>query len=198
MFTGIVETSARVVSAKEAKKALRLVLRPLKKIKGVDIGESIAVNGVCLTVVKRTASTVAFDVIPETLRCSNLGRVVPGSHVNIERSLKYGDRLHGHYVLGHAEGTGKILRITKRGKDVEFLIAVDAKLRKYIAAKGCISLDGISLTVGRVTRGAFSVYLIPHTIRITNLRFRKTGDIVNIETDILLRHRRLTQKVLWV
>ncbi|MBF0254714.1 MAG: riboflavin synthase [Candidatus Omnitrophica bacterium] len=190
MFTGIIETSALVVSAKETPMSTRLTVRPKRRLGGVRIGESIATNGVCLTVVQKTASSFSFDVIAETLRKSNLGDLKHGSLVNLERSLVYGQRLHGHYVLGHAEGTGRIGAIRRGKKDVEFFIKVPARLLKHIPPKGCVAVDGISLTVGRVTRTGFSVYLIPHTIAITNLHTRKPGDRINIETDILVRARK--------
>ena len=166
---------------------MQLTLDPQKKLRGVRMGESIAVNGVCLTVVKKGQKSFAFDVIPETFRRSNLSQIRSGTSVNLERSLKYGDRVSGHYVLGHIEGTGRIQKITRVRNDVEFRISLPKKLKRFLIPKGCIAVDGISLTVGQVTDRSFNVYLIPHTLQGTNLKERKTGDPVNLETDILLR-----------
>ena len=187
MFTGIIETTAKIKSIKKTRNAVQLTLDPQKKLRGVRMGESIAVNGVCLTVVKKGQKSFAFDVIPETFRRSNLSQIRSGTSVNLERSLKYGDRVSGHYVLGHIEGTGRIQKITRVRNDVEFRISLPKKLKRFLIPKGCIAVDGISLTVGQVTDRSFNVYLIPHTLQGTNLKERKTGDPVNLETDILLR-----------
>ena len=190
MFTGIIETTGQVKSVKKNRKSMRLTVVPKKKLPRVKMGESIAVNGVCLTVVTKNSRALSFDVVPETFRRSNLAQARRESHVNLERSLKYGDRISGHYVLGHVEATGRLERTRRLKREVAFRISFPKKLKRRIIPKGCIAVDGISLTVGEVAKNSFTVYLVPHTIRMTNLKDRKAGDRLNLETDILLKNRK--------
>lgn len=187
MFSGIVETTGRLLKKDKKPRGLRLQVKARAKMGSLKVGQSIAVNGVCLTVVGRTGKLVSFDVVPETVRCSNLGDLAVGDRVNLERSLRYGDPMDGHYVLGHAEGTGEIARIDKRGGEVRMGIRFPSRLGRTIISKGSIAVDGVSLTVASIRSGLFEVCLVPHTLRVTNFRDRRIGDHVNLETDILLK-----------
>jgi len=194
MFTGIIETTGKVTRIAKARRAVRFVIRPKKQLRRVQIGESICVNGVCLTVVHKSPVSISFDVIRETFRKSNFIQIEIGDEVNLERALKLGDRLSGHYVMGHIEGTGKITRINKTKKEVEFQVTYPTKLRRYFIPKGCIAMDGISLTIGEVRKTSFSIYLIPHTLKMTNLKSQKVGDLINLETDIFLKTKKSRKK----
>jgi riboflavin synthase len=187
MFTGIIETLGLVQSAHTTARGCRLKLKPAKPLRGVKLGESIAVNGVCLTVAKLSAAGLEFDVIRETLRLTNLGHLKAGDSVNLERALKYGDRLSGHYVMGHVEAKAKVLGVEKGSKETEIRIELPASIGRWIVLKGCVAVDGISLTVSRRAQRGFSVHIIPHTWAETTLKDLKTGSRVNLETDILLK-----------
>jgi len=155
---------------------------------GVKLGDSIAVNGVCLTVVSWDASSFTVDVMPQTYRHSNLSELAPGSPVNLERAMMAGGRFGGHMVQGHADGTGVIRAVTPDANAVVFTIAPhDSRLLRAIVPQGSVTLDGISLTVANVDREAsqFTVSIIPHTLRMTALQHKRRGDTVNIENDIL-------------
>lgn len=187
MFTGIVQTLGTVVSSVSRAKGIRLALKPARPLRGLKIGESIAVNGVCLTLVRSAKGRVEFDVIPETLRLTNLKQLKAGDRVNLERALRHGDRLSGHYVLGHVEAKAKILDISKTKRQTEVRIELPKKISRRVLLKGCIAIDGISLTVSRRSPKAFSVHVIPHSWTATNLKFRKPGDRVNLESDSYLK-----------
>lgn len=194
MFTGIVETTGKIVSVSKTQAGLRLALRPRKRLGRLKLGESVAVNGVCLTLAalsrgsrqKAGGQALLFDVVPETLKLSNLGRLTAGAAVNLERSLRYGDRLGGHLVLGHVEGTGRIKALKTGAGEVRMTVAFPAHLRRRILPKGCVALDGASLTVARLGRSDLDVCLVPHTLKSTNFGGKRKGDILNIETDMLL------------
>ena len=156
-----------------------------KQVKGLKIGQSVALNGVCLTATKLTKSKCIFEMIEETTKKTDLGNLKVGGIVNIERSLKAGDRLEGHFVLGHVDGVAIIKKIIKKPKEVQVYFEVPKNLAKYVVKKGSIAVDGISLTVVDIKKTLASVSLIPHTIEITNFHTKKIGDKVNIETDIL-------------
>ena len=156
-----------------------------KYAKGLKIGQRVAINGVCLSATKISGKKCVFEMIDETTKKTDLGNVKAGSVVNIERSLKVGDRLEGHFVLGHIDGVATITKIEKKPKEVKFWFKVPKKLVKYIVKKGSIALDGISLTVVDIKKDLASVCLIPHTIKVTNFKSKKIGDKLNIETDIL-------------
>lgn len=156
-----------------------------KHTKGLKIGQSVALNGVCLTVTKLSTPNCVFEMIEETTKKTDLGNLKPGSIVNIERSLKAGDRLEGHFVLGHVDGVGIIKKILKKPKEVQVWFEIPKNLTKYVVKKGSIAVDGISLTVVDVKKNLASVCLIPHTIEVTNFQTKKIGDKLNIETDIL-------------
>ncbi|OGI59485.1 riboflavin synthase subunit alpha [Candidatus Nomurabacteria bacterium RIFCSPHIGHO2_02_FULL_37_45] len=192
MFTGIISKTAKVKNVKHASGGLSLeISNSLKKIK---IGESISVNGVCSTV-KKIGKNVIFEYMPETLRLSNLDSLQKDDTVNIEQSLKFGDNLDGHIMLGHVDGAGKIVSIKKEGNSSVFEIEIPAQnFRKYLAYKGSVAVEGISLTVAKVLKNSFIVKIIPHTLRNTNLKYKKKGDIVNLEFDILAKYANANKK----
>jgi riboflavin synthase len=188
MFTGIVEGIGKVKKiSKDTKNrsAVQMLVDLGKHGKGLKIGQSVALNGVCLTVTKLSKTGCTFEMIEETTKKTDLGNLKPGGIVNIERSLKAGDRLEGHFVLGHVDGVGIIKKIQKKPKEVQIWFEVPKNLSKYVVKKGSIAMDGISLTVVDIKNNLASVCLIPHTIQVTNFKTKNIGDKVNIETDIL-------------
>ena len=188
MFTGIVEGMGKVIQIRRATKnrsAYQMAVDLGKHAKGLKIGQSVALNGVCLSVTKISKNTCNFEMIGETIKKTDLGNLKKGGKVNIERSLKVGDRMEGHFVLGHVDGVAKILKIEKKPKEVKVWFEIPKKLVKYVVKKGSIALDGISLTVVDVNKNKASVCLIPHTMKVTNFNSKKIGDKINIETDIL-------------
>jgi riboflavin synthase len=156
-----------------------------KNSKGLKLGQSVALNGVCLTVTGIDKSKCDFEMIEETTKKTDLGNLRVGGIVNIERSLRVGERLEGHFVLGHVDGVGVIKKIEKKPKEVQIWFEVPKNLARFVVQKGSIAIDGISLTVVDVKKNLASVCLIPHTIDVTNFSTRKIGDKINIETDIL-------------
>ena len=188
MFTGIVEGIGKVKKISKATKnrsAIQMIVDLGKHGKGLKTGQSVALNGVCLTVTKLSKTHCTFEMIDETTKKTDLGNLKPGGIVNIERSLKVGDRLEGHFVLGHVDGVGIIKKIQKKPKEVIIWFEVPKNLSKYVVKKGSIAIDGISLTVVEIKNNLASVCLIPHTIQVTNFKTKNIGDKVNIETDIL-------------
>ena len=188
MFTGIVEGIGKVERISKNTKnrsAIQLTVNLGKYAKGLKIGQSVALNGVCLTATKLSKSNCIFEMIEETTKKTDLGNLKPGSIVNIERSLKTGDRLEGHFVLGHVDGVGIIKKIQNKSKEVQIWFEIPKILSKYVVKKGSIAVDGISLTVVDVKKNLASVCLIPHTIEVTNFKTKNVGDKLNIETDIL-------------
>jgi riboflavin synthase len=188
MFTGIVEGIGKIKKISKATKnrsAIQMVVNLGKYGKGLKKGQSVALNGVCLTVTKLSKTDCTFEMIDETTKKTDLGNLKPGGIVNIERSLKAGDRLEGHFVLGHVDGVGIIKKIQKKPKEVQVWFEVPKSLSKFIVKKGSIAMDGISLTVVDIKNNLASICLIPHTIEVTNFKTKNIGDKVNIETDIL-------------
>jgi len=188
MFTGIVEgigTVNKISKITKNRSAIEMTIDLGKQVKGLKIGQSVALNGVCLTATKISKSKCIFEMIEETTKKTDLGNLKVGGVVNIERSLKAGDRLEGHFVLGHVDGVAIIKKILKKPKEVQVYFEVPKSLAKYIVKKGSITIDGISLTVVDIKKTLAYVSLIPHTIEITNFHTKKVGDKVNIETDIL-------------
>ena len=188
MFTGIVEgigTVNKISKITKNRSAIEMTIDLGKQVKGLKIGQSVALNGVCLIATKLSKSKCIFEMIEETTKKTDLGNLKVGGVVNIERSLKAGDRLEGHFVLGHVDGVGVIKKIVKKPKEVQVYFEVPKSLAKYVVKKGSIAIDGISLTVVDIKKTLASVSLIPHTIEITNFHTKKVGDKVNIETDIL-------------
>ena len=188
MFTGIITGTGKIQKIDNTTKnrsAIKLKVDLGKNSKGLMIGQSVALNGVCLSVTKISKNICSFEMIDETMKKTDLGNLKVGSLINIERSLKIGERLEGHFVLGHVDGVATITKIEKKQKEVKIWFRIPKKLAKYIVQKGSIALDGISLTLVDVKKDLASVCLIPHTIKITNFRTKKIGDKLNIETDIL-------------
>jgi len=188
MFTGIIEGLGNIVKIDKKtgnRSAAKMAIGLGQIAKGLKIGDSVAVNGACLTAIKISKGISEFEMIGETMKKTNLGSLERGDKVNVERSLKVGERLEGHFVLGHVDGVGIISKIEKQPNQVQIWIKVPTKLSKYIIQKGSVTVDGISLTVVDKGKDNFSVSIIPHTIKITNMSYKKIGDKVNIETDIL-------------
>ena len=188
MFTGIVEGIGKVKKISKATKnrrSVQMIVDLGKHGKGLKIGQSVALNGVCLTVTKLSKTGCTFEMIEETTKKTDLGNLKPGGIVNIERSLKAGDRLEGHFVLGHVDGVGIIKKVQKKPKEVQIWFEIPKNLSKYVVKKGSIAMYGISLTVVEIKNNLASVCLIPHTIQVTNFKTKNIGDKVNIETDIL-------------
>lgn len=185
MFTGIVEETGVVERLDNSPSGCRLYIGASVVLDGTKIGDSIAVNGVCLTVTDMTKNSFAADVMPETLRRSSLGSLHSGSRVNLERAMAADGRFGGHIVSGHIDGTGKISGKKPEGNAVVVTIAADRDILRYIVEKGSIAIDGISLTVTRVSSTDFSVSLIPHTAKETTLLSKRAGEIVNLENDII-------------
>ena len=188
MFTGIIQGVGKIEKINQNTKnrsAFQMTVDLGKHAKGLKVGQSVALNGVCLSATKISKNKCDFEMIDETIKQTDLGNLVSGDKVNIERSLKIGDRMEGHFVLGHVDGVGIIKKIEKKPKEIKVWFEVPKKLVKFVVKKGSIAIDGISLTVVDVTKNNASVCLIPHTIKITNFQSKKVGDKINIETDIL-------------
>jgi riboflavin synthase len=187
MFTGIVTGMARVISASKSRSGAETIIRVrLGKLgRGLKKGDSVCINGACLTATKLSKGEAEFEMVSETIRRTNLGQTRPGEMVNVERSLRIGDRLEGHFVLGHVDGIGIIEDIEKASSETTIWIKVDKELIKSVVPKGSIAVDGVSLTLVGVKDNRVSVSLIPHTLKVTTLGMKHIGDQVNIETDIL-------------
>ncbi|MBT60056.1 MAG: riboflavin synthase [Euryarchaeota archaeon] len=182
MFTGIVQGTGQVLSIEQKQSVSSLSIR-LPNTAGLQIGASVAVNGVCLTATLVEQSTAVFDVIPETLERTTLGDLEINDKVNIERSLKFGDEIGGHLLSGHIMGAGIVRSKLQNGEGMDFSIMVAPEMQKYVMEKGYIAIDGISLTIGSVENGCFSLHIIPETLRITTLGAKQVGDAVNLEID---------------
>jgi riboflavin synthase len=185
MFTGIVEEAGRVLQICAGKQSTELTIRAFNTGPSLRAGNSVAVNGACLTVVSSRRGVLKFDVLNETLQRTNLEFVRRDSLVNLERPLRADARLDGHFVLGHVDDRGKVRRFERDGKDHVLEIEAPPSVMRYIVEKGSIAVDGISLTVASVSRNWFRVWIIPHTREATNLQTRGTGDRVNLEADII-------------
>ncbi|HOC31280.1 MAG TPA: riboflavin synthase [Armatimonadota bacterium] len=185
MFSGIIEELGRVRSITPVGEALRLCVTAAEVSQGVKVSDSVAVNGVCLTVTDVSPQTVSFDVIPETLSKTSLGQLEPGSPVNLERALCVGDRLGGHFVQGHVDATGEVINVYTEGEWYMITVRAPEEVRPYLIPHGSISMDGVSLTVARLSGDEFTVALIPHTLKLTNLGDKKPGDLVNLEGDMI-------------
>jgi len=194
MFTGLVEGTGRVVALlapEGVARSLMIDAGPLAE--GVQNGDSVALNGCCLTVTSSEGTRLGFDLLEETQARTNLRDVKPGVVVNLERALPAHGRYGGHFVTGHIDATGVIRRWEQTGRDYELRIGIEPAHGVYLVPKGCIAVDGISLTVADVGRDEFSVWIIPHTRSVTALRERAVGDLVNLEFDLLAKY---TEKIL--
>jgi riboflavin synthase len=195
MFTGIVEEAAAVISLERGGAGARLSVLAERVSKGAAIGESVAVNGCCLTIAELDGPELRFDLLAETLRVTNLGECAVGSSVNLERALPADGRLGGHFVQGHIDCTAEVLAFEPSGADHRLEIALPTEFARYVILKGSIAVNGISLTVAELKPSSFAVWLIPHTIAVTNLSGVRAGDRVNLEFDLLAKYlERLLQK----
>jgi riboflavin synthase len=185
LFTGIIEEIGKIMNISKGVNSAAITITAEKVLKDVKLGDSIAVNGVCLTVTSFMQNKFTVDVMPETIRSSNLKDLKKGSSVNLERALALGERLGGHIVSGHIDGVGKIVSIKKEDIATWITIEADDEILKYVVLKGSITLDGISLTVAALNEKSFSVSLIPHTKGETTLPEKKSGEEVNVECDLI-------------
>ena len=185
MFTGIIEEVGTVQSVRKGAHSAVLVVKAATVLEGLQVGDSIATNGVCLTVTAFDAASFSADVMHETLNRSSLGSLAPGSPVNLERAMPADGRFGGHIVSGHIDGTGRVQRITADDNAIWYTIGASSALLRYVVEKGSVALDGISLTVASVAPDGFSVSVIPHTQAATNLASKQVGSLINIETDII-------------
>lgn len=188
MFTGIIEEVGIVLEARRQHSNNYLQIQADEVLKGTRPGDSIAVNGVCLTVVKLDKSSLTMDVMPETYRKTTLESLRPGARVNLERAMIFNGRYGGHFVSGHVDCTGEVLMKKQEENAVLLKIKAPAEAMRYIVAKGSIAVEGISLTVAVVEEGSFWVSLIPHTYNNTNLHHKRKGEQVNLETDLLAKY----------
>ena len=187
MFTGLVEALGMVVFLVEKGEQARLCIA-IPFSGELALGDSVAVNGCCLTVAEISGTDISFYVLAQTLRVTSLGKLAAGSVVNLERALRVGDRLGGHFVQGHVDGTGVILSLEENGQDHVVEVSLTAEIQRLCVGKGSIAIDGISLTIAEL-KGASAVFWItPHTFSHTNLRDAKAGDTVNLEADMLAKH----------
>lgn len=188
MFTGLVEETGELLSLERSSTGARLTVRAPLVTQDVHIGDSVAVNGCCLTVTVHEGQTLSFDLLAETLARTNLGTLTPGAPVNLERALAAHARLGGHFVQGHIDTTSPLISFEQVQADYRLEIALPREFARYVAFKGSIAIDGISLTVAEVHDASFVVWIIPHTFAVTNLRSKKAGDLVNLEFDLLAKY----------
>lgn len=185
MFTGLIEDSGKIKGTRKGERSLVLTIKTGLPVRTMKLGASVAVNGACLTVVKRARGEFTVDVSPETLRCTNLQELRAGSLVNLERPMRLGGELGGHLVTGHVDAVATVATIEKQGEFTFFSFQVPPEIAALLVAKGSVAVDGISLTINACSQGRFSVAIIPFTLQHTNLRDRRVGDKVNVETDLI-------------
>lgn len=188
MFAGIVEGTGKITALQKIPAGQRLIIQLGRLARGLRTGASVSINGVCLTAEQVKRGQVQFSVIPETLRKTNLGQLTVGSFVNIERGLKLGDTIDGHFVQGHVDAVGKVAKRLAGGQEFKLWIRTPSALRLYIAPRGAVAVNGVSLTVAEVKKDTLVVALIPMTLELTNLGQLEVGDNVNIEIDMMVRH----------
>lgn len=188
MFTGLIEEVGRVRAVADGDSGRRLQIEAHVVLEDAQIGESISVNGACQTVVELDGASFVVESVEETLRRTTLGDLVPGNRVNLERSLRLQDRLGGHLVAGHVDGVGIVRRFERRDGATALEVEAPAALQRYVASKGSIAIDGISLTVVDVSDNVFTVAIIPHTLQHTNLSETESGSRVNLEVDLVARY----------
>jgi riboflavin synthase len=185
VFTGIIEAVGRIAALEPRGSQVGVVIEAPSVAPGVRLGDSIAVNGACLTVTRIDGARLHFDAVRETLERTSLGDQRVGARVNVERAMRADGRLDGHIVQGHVDGTGRVDALERAGDDVRFAVRCDPEIVRYLVPKGSVAIDGVSLTVVGVSDTGFDVALIPHTLAETNLGDRKPGDRVNLEADVL-------------
>lgn len=185
VFTGIVEEVGTIAEIKRGQHSATLGIRAEKVLEDLKIGDSVAVNGICLTVTSVLSNGFTADVMHETLNRSSLSKLSRGSRVNLERAMPANGRFGGHIVSGHVDGVGTIVNIMRDDTAIWYTIKAESSILRYIVEKGSITVDGVSLTVARVGESEFSISAIPHTVSVTVLGQKKTGDIVNLENDII-------------
>jgi riboflavin synthase len=197
MFTGIVEAMGRVEAVEERGDLVRFSVEVPGVAEGARIGDSVAVNGACLTVVEAGGGRLAFEAVRETVARTSLGGLRAGERVNLERALRADARLDGHIVQGHVDATGRVERLERAGDDVRLFVACEPAFAELLVEKGSVAIDGVSLTVVGVREGGFDVALIPHTLAVTTLGDRAPGDAVNLEADVLGKYvRKYVERVL--
>jgi len=195
MFTGIVEEMGAVTTVERTLAGTRLTILAATVLRDLKIGDSVSVNGTCLTVVNKDERNFAVEVSPETLSVTTLGQLTTGAPVNLERAMKLNERLGGHLVAGHVDGVGTIRSRQQEGNAVLFMIEAPHEILRYCVVKGSITVDGISLTVNGVTEKGFSIAIIPHTAKVTTLGLKQPGDSVNLESDLIGKYvERLLQE----
>ena len=185
MFTGLIEGTGKLVKSEPRGKDMRLSIEASFELEELQIGESIAVDGVCLTVVSWEGRTFTVDVSQETLSRTTIEQRRPGDEVNLERALRLGDRLGGHLVNGHVDSSARVFSRKKRGDSLVYEFEVDPELARYFIEKGSVAVNGVSLTVNRCDEKSFEVNIVPHTARVTTMGNLKVGDKVNIEVDVI-------------
>lgn len=188
MFTGLVEEVGSCLWLRQTSKSVQLTLSSPRVSRGIRTGDSVAVNGCCLTVTSHRKEQLVFDVLEETLRVTNLDKLRPGSQVNLERALAADGRLGGHFVQGHVDCTAGLLTAAERGADLKLEFSLPSRFARYVAYKGSVAVNGVSLTVAEVSESSFAVWIIPHTRKSTNLGGLAAGDTVNLEFDILAKY----------
>ncbi|HMN98845.1 MAG TPA: riboflavin synthase [Miltoncostaeaceae bacterium] len=188
MFTGLVEEGGVVASVAPGEEGARLVIAASAVLDGLAIGDSVAVNGACLTAVEVTGDGFAVDAVAETLRRTNLGGLGPGDRVNLERPMRLGDRLDGHLVQGHVDGVGRVAGARPEGESTVLEITAPPDLLRYVVEKGSVAVDGVSLTVAARLPGGFTIALIPHTMAVTTLGPQAVGRPVNLEVDVVAKY----------
>jgi riboflavin synthase len=185
MFTGIVEEMGAVTSMEQTLQGTRMTILASTVMRDLEIGDSISINGTCLTVVTKGEQSFMVDVSPETLSVTTLGRLTGGAPVNLERAMKLNERIGGHLVAGHVDGVGTIRTRRQEGNAIMFVIEAPREVLRYCVPKGSVTVDGISLTINELTDHAFSVAVIPHTAAVTTLGVKQVGDAVNLESDLI-------------
>lgn len=188
MFSGIVEKTGRLKKIETKGGKVYFTVKAGKFLHGIKIGDSLACDGVCLTAVKIKNGQFMVELMPETLRLTKFDQIKIGDSINLEKSLRLGDRISGHFVQGHVDAVGEAVKADKQGADVSLTIRVPKKIIKYLAYKGSVSVNGVSLTIAGRGRDWFRVYLIGHTLKITNLEKLQVGDKVNLEVDTIARY----------
>lgn len=188
MFTGIVREVGRVESVDGGEDGVALVIEAPRTAPGIDVGGSVSIDGVCLTAESVEGDRLRFHAVPETLRRSSLGRLVPGARVNLEPALRAGEALGGHYVQGHVDGVGTIRSVEPEGDGVRVVVSAPAELMRYCVEKGSIAVEGVSLTVAELDGDGFAVALIPHTLEVTTFGDLTPGREVNLEVDVLAKY----------